>query len=143
MAATNEYRQEMDPVAAYVGDRCKVHPDAWTLSKELFKDYEAWAEENGERHALNAREFSKHLVNRYGCEAKSRRHAGAVQRGLSGIGLLSDPAVDVLTCVDGTLSKTAHVNLIDKVTQNGVTHVNTSTQGAVEAASEHEWEEVI
>ncbi len=133
--ATNEYRQEMDPIAGYVGERCKLDPDAWTASAELFKDYEKWAEENGERHPLPASEFSKHLVNRYGCKSERRSHEGKKQvRGLTGIRLstVSCDTVDTVDTLDSTLSKTAHENEQDEVTQNGAQPVYLSTGAQTE-----------
>jgi len=50
-AATAVYRGEMDTLATFLADRCVVEPDAWVASTELYKAYEGWCEETGERPA--------------------------------------------------------------------------------------------
>jgi len=48
-AATDEYRAEMDTLAAYFAERCELGPTHRSGASELYKDYRDWAEQGGER----------------------------------------------------------------------------------------------
>ena len=50
--ATSDYREEMDVLAAFIGEKCIEDPNSIAPSGDLYKTYTAWAEENGE-HALS------------------------------------------------------------------------------------------
>ena len=47
--ATRAYRSEMDVVGSFIRDRCEVREGVETKSRELFRAYAAWCEENRER----------------------------------------------------------------------------------------------
>jgi len=82
-AATEEYRDEMDILGDFLKDCCIVNPKAEVTTKALYKIYEQWCEQNGER-PLAKNPFSSRLAER-GLE---RARIGKVQdRGFSGIGL--------------------------------------------------------
>lgn len=46
-AYTAEYRAENDPLAEWINDDCQLHPDHWTLARDLRAAYERWAENTG------------------------------------------------------------------------------------------------
>ncbi len=48
-AATNQYREEMDTLAAFLEDRCVVHPDAVAPATPLYKQYQLWCDDAGEK----------------------------------------------------------------------------------------------
>jgi putative DNA primase/helicase len=83
-AATQELRQEMDPLRDFFDDCCILRPEAWVLTADLRQAYETWARERGEAFVLRGRQFTDRLKAR-GLEPE-RRHAG---RGWQGIGLLT------------------------------------------------------
>ncbi len=87
--ATAAYRADQDPIGDFLADRCHLHPDLWALAKELRREYDEWADENGvSRQArLSARAFAAVLEER-GCRSTRRRIAGHTQRVWDGIGLL-------------------------------------------------------
>jgi putative DNA primase/helicase len=80
-ASTVHYREDSDPLAAFVHECCTLHPDNWASSSDLRREYEKWCSEQGEK-PISGTDFNEGLRRR-GCEAK-RRHAG---RGWAGIGL--------------------------------------------------------
>jgi P4 family phage/plasmid primase-like protien len=47
--ATDSYWQDMDTMATFLADRCVVGPDLFVGATELYKAYEAWNTETGER----------------------------------------------------------------------------------------------
>ena len=49
LAATDEYRQESDLVGRWVGERCESIPGARTPSGALYRDFERWSHDAGER----------------------------------------------------------------------------------------------
>lgn len=81
--ATAVYRESCDPLADFLKDCCVLVPAAWVDSGRLRAEYEAWANEQGDK-AAGGREFSD-LLRRRGCTPQ-RRHSG---RGWLGIGLLT------------------------------------------------------
>jgi P4 family phage/plasmid primase-like protien len=48
-AATAEYRTEMDTLAAFLGDQCVIGPELSVPAADLYKAYETWSEEGGEK----------------------------------------------------------------------------------------------
>lgn len=84
--ATDEYRRDMDPLKDFVADCCVLHADAWISAARLWKEYEEWAKENGERYMLGRNAFSDRLRSK-GCEPFFRRINGDPTRGWMGIGL--------------------------------------------------------
>ena len=62
-AATSDYRTEMDTLGVFLGDRCKLEPNADATAGELYSSYRSWAESNGEK-PLSQRWFGQKLVER-------------------------------------------------------------------------------
>jgi len=82
--ATQDYREEMDPLRDFFADGCVFAPEAWVKSSELVEAYEGWCKENGER-PLGGRHFRERLRD-HGCEPAPRN----VGRGWSGIALMNE-----------------------------------------------------
>jgi putative DNA primase/helicase len=61
--ATNEYRNDMDVIGNFIAERCDAGDDEVASSRELFKAYKEWAEENGERE-LSISILGRRLVDR-------------------------------------------------------------------------------
>ena len=47
--ATAEYRAEMDVMSAFLDECCEQRANAWTYARDLYKAYEWWCMETGER----------------------------------------------------------------------------------------------
>ena len=47
LAATEDYKNESDPLAQFIGDACVVLPQAYVKASELFKDYVKWSLDQG------------------------------------------------------------------------------------------------
>jgi putative DNA primase/helicase len=74
--ATGQYRSEMDVVGAFLQDECEIghgHKEPFTT---LYKRYEEWCEEGGER-AETRRKFNARLKERGGFEARRSGPGGA------------------------------------------------------------------
>ncbi len=84
--ATDEYQQESDPLAGFVSDRCVVAAGAVTGASSLYKEYRAWAEEQGLRpwEVLSSTRFGRRMGERF-----DKRHS---DRGniYAGIGLRAE-----------------------------------------------------
>ncbi|MCH8083452.1 MAG: primase C-terminal domain-containing protein [Myxococcales bacterium] len=81
--ATQEYREEMDPLREFISDCCVLGERCWVSSAALRKEYESWCKEAGEK-LLVGRNFTDRLRAR-GCKPRGKTNA----RGWSGIGLKS------------------------------------------------------
>jgi putative DNA primase/helicase len=84
--ATDEYRRDMDPIKDFVSDCCVLHADAWISAARLWREYEEWAKQNGERYMLGRNAFADRLRSK-GCQPFLRRIDGDPTRGWTGIGL--------------------------------------------------------
>ncbi len=62
-AATNEYRQAMDPLTEWFDAHCVLAADAWTSSEALSKSYRQWAADNNAKPA-EGRGFGQRLKAR-------------------------------------------------------------------------------
>jgi putative DNA primase/helicase len=62
--ATDEYREESDPLAEYLSERCRLHSDASIAAAVLWEDYMGWCQENGELKHMERREFTRRLDSR-------------------------------------------------------------------------------
>lgn len=85
LAATQEYRSEMDVLGAFIEDCCVIHTDAQVTSRAIYAAYTEWCERNGEK-PIRKNLFGQRLKER-GFEAT--KGAQGV-RGWQGIGLLVD-----------------------------------------------------
>jgi putative DNA primase/helicase len=83
-AATEGYRDEMDPLSDWIAERCVVAPELRGLG--LYSDYTEWAKANG-RTALAGQAFSGQLERR----GYARERRGG-QTHFVGIGLAADAA---------------------------------------------------
>lgn len=80
LAATEDYRAEMDILGAWISDRCELDGGAWTTTKALYESYVNWCEKSGE-NAVSVRVFARQLSER-ALEAKAGH---GKQRGWKGI----------------------------------------------------------
>src|SRR5829696_9163515 len=74
--ATGQYRSEMDVVGAFLQDECEIGPDHKEPFTALYKRYEEWCEEGGER-AETRRKFNARLKDRGAFEARRSGSGGA------------------------------------------------------------------
>lgn len=73
--ATREYREEMDVLGAFLEDVCLVGKDYTVTSGDLYRAYQNWAEENGER-AMSQKALAKRLQERGFALGKPNRVRG-------------------------------------------------------------------
>ncbi|MDI1437469.1 phage/plasmid primase, P4 family [Polyangium sorediatum] len=101
-AATETYRQENNPLREFLDDECvvakdrTVWPDVWVTRSALREAYERWGKENGARHLLGPKAFTRHL-RELGCNDKAKRWVdNASVRAWEGIRLrqAADDAMD-------------------------------------------------
>lgn len=84
--ATEQYRTEMDQLAAFFADRCILGPEYRATSSALYAAYKAWCEANGEKQN-SANWFGRQLTER----ELDQIHDGPNRvRTRIGIGLLDD-----------------------------------------------------
>jgi putative DNA primase/helicase len=62
--ATDEYRQESDPLADFIEDCCRLAPDAQVLAADLWKEYQLWERDTATRTQLSRVAFSNRLKAR-------------------------------------------------------------------------------
>ncbi len=63
-AATEEYRQKMDPLGEFFASRCRFRPGAVVPRAALRGAYEAWVKENGSGHPLSPKTLGERLRRR-------------------------------------------------------------------------------
>lgn len=85
-AATERYREQSDPLGAFIADCCVMHADAWASRADLHKAFARWANEAGEL-SLSRRVLCERLEQR-GFKS-TKRDRGSI-RALSGIGLKAE-----------------------------------------------------
>ena len=74
--ATGQYRSEMDVIGAFLQDECEIGPGHKDPFTTLYKRYEEWCEEGGER-AETRRKFNARLKERGKFEARRSGPGGA------------------------------------------------------------------
>jgi putative DNA primase/helicase len=74
--ATGQYRSEMDVIGAFLQDECEIGPDYREPFTAVYKRYEEWCEEGGER-AETRRKFNARLKERGRFEARRSGPGGA------------------------------------------------------------------
>ncbi len=74
--ATGQYRSEMDVIGAFLKDECEISPAQKEAFTTLYKRYEEWCEEGGER-AETRRQFNARLKERGRFEARRSGPGGA------------------------------------------------------------------
>ncbi|MGD1042170.1 MAG: phage/plasmid primase, P4 family [Sedimentisphaerales bacterium] len=62
--ATQQYRDEQDPLRDFFEDECIFGPTAYVTVADLRKQYETWAGANGQKYTLGPREFNKRLTDK-------------------------------------------------------------------------------
>lgn len=65
--ATKAYQEESDALAAFINERCEVAPDTNTKASELWKAYQAWANEQGydKKEMLGSKTFYMKMEERF------------------------------------------------------------------------------
>lgn len=92
-AATEGYRDEMDVIGTFIGERCVIDPQAYVAVAALYTSYSSWCEQSGER-SLAKQAFGLRLVER---GFQTQRGAKGVRRwvGLRLLGADESPPGDV------------------------------------------------
>ena len=80
--ATGAYREEMDLLAGFLAECCRMEPVAEARASDLYLAYQAWCQENGERE-VTQRTFGRKLAEH---GFKKRRSTGG-KRVYSGLQL--------------------------------------------------------
>ncbi len=62
--ATQQYKEEMDPLKDFIVDCCLVNPLARANNTSLWSEYEDWCKENGEKYPLSRKRFKQKLESR-------------------------------------------------------------------------------
>ena len=81
--ATQDYRQDMNPVKDFIDSECELFPEAWTSSAKLWERYQSWTRENGVKFSLSRKKFGIHLEG-LGLE-RYQQTVGSRARGYKGI----------------------------------------------------------
>jgi putative DNA primase/helicase len=71
--ATEQLRDEMNPLRDFFAERCLFEAKALTPSKTLYAAYRNWGAANNERGLLTRREFGLRIGDRVHCESRHRR----------------------------------------------------------------------
>lgn len=88
-AATNQYRAEMDTLAAFIEDRCVVAAGVSVLAGTLYQKYSMWCDANGERQDPQKR-FASLLSERGFKRERGTRGVAKGRQVWLGIGLRED-----------------------------------------------------
>ncbi len=87
--ATKQYREEMDTLAAFIEDRCIVREEAVAPATPLYKQYQMWCDDAGERPETQ-KMFGMRLRERGFVSDKIKRGPHKDRKGWFGIGLRAD-----------------------------------------------------
>lgn len=80
---TEEYREEMDPLADFLEECCIVNPLAKAKNTDLWRSYETWARDNGEKYTLGRKRFAQEIARRGFIQGRGR------DRFWEGIGIIN------------------------------------------------------
>ena len=69
----DEYRTEMDSIAAFIEECCDTNPMQKVQSSELFNAYDRWAKEN-HQHIMSSTKFGREMVKRFNRKKYSGKH---------------------------------------------------------------------
>jgi len=83
--ATQDLRNEMDPLAKFIEECCELKPDAWIPASELWRAYEMYCQEDQET-PVRGKLYGKALRRR-GCTSELFRDGKKVKKGWHGIQL--------------------------------------------------------
>ena len=87
--AADKLKDEMDPFARFIRDRCKTGPDEMCLVRDLRSAYETWCEEESYKYPLSGHSIRKTLESPgYGCRYTEKRILGDVTKIIFGIHVL-------------------------------------------------------
>jgi len=100
IAATQEYREEMDILAGFLVECCVINTNAKARAGELYAAYREWCEKNGEK-PVSQRNFGSRLQERGLKSARTRRY-----RMWEGIGIQVEG--DAVTQGDAISGKSLH-----------------------------------
>jgi putative DNA primase/helicase len=87
--ATNQYREEMDTLAAFFEDRCVIREGLLTPASRLYKQYQMWCDDAGE-NGETQKMFGMRLSERGFVSEKIKRGQHKDRKGWRGIGLRAD-----------------------------------------------------
>ena len=87
--ATDQYRAEMDTLAAFIEDRCVVREGIVAPATPLYKQYQMWCDESGEKPETQ-KMFGMRLRERGFTSDKIKRGPHKDRKGWFGIGLRAD-----------------------------------------------------
>jgi phage/plasmid-associated DNA primase len=87
--ATDQYRAEMDTLAAFIEDRCVVREGALAPATPLYKQYRMWCDDAGEKPETQ-KMFGMRLRERGFVSDKIKRGPHKDRKGWFGIGLRAD-----------------------------------------------------
>lgn len=87
--ATDQYRQDMDTLASFLEDRCVVCPDAVAPATPLYKQYQMWCDDAGEKPETQ-KMFGMRLSERGFTSAKIKSGTHKDRKGWFGIGIRAD-----------------------------------------------------
>lgn len=62
--AVKEYREDMDTLGKFIAQRCILSPGIQIKSSDLYKAYEEWAEQEGERFRMSHKRLTQKLKER-------------------------------------------------------------------------------
>src|SRR5215213_6150313 len=88
-AATDQYRAEMDTLAAFIEDRCVVREGIVAPATPLYKQYQMWCDDAGEKPETQ-KMFGMRLRERGFVSDKIKRGPHKDRKGWFGIGLRAD-----------------------------------------------------
>jgi putative DNA primase/helicase len=97
-AATQAYKQDMDPLQDFLQEVCIMHTDAFVPSKTIFSAYTTWCKENN-LHATMTQKMLSDRITKKGFFNATNRYQNRVERGFFGIGLRSDATEEMLESV--------------------------------------------
>jgi putative DNA primase/helicase len=97
-AATQAYKQDMDPLQDFLEEICLAHEDLFVPSKTLFTVYTTWCRENN-FHAHLTQKMLSDRITKKGFFNATNRYQGRVERGFFGIGLRADATEEQIESV--------------------------------------------
>lgn len=71
------YRERLDTVTGFVGEECRLDPDAWTRRSALYGAYRKWASDGG-RLPVSAATFNDRMRNGFADRASETKRTGII-----------------------------------------------------------------